>query len=75
MNTYYLSLVGPLIGLYLEVKAPSQAIVREWASKQLGPKVWCSVYTKSELENENIQIVGKLVRLEQDALDIAFDYL
>lgn len=84
MNTYYLSLVGPFYGLYLKVKAESSENVRNWAAKHLGSKIWCSVYPEKELTKEvyqglmaieNVQVVGKVVRLEKNGTDIAYDYI
>jgi hypothetical protein len=77
MITFYVSLVGPLCGLYLEVKlkscgtvAKDKLRVREWAAANLGNKVWCSVYLKDSLETsgENIQIIGKTVYLYVDEI-------
>ena len=82
LKTFYLSLVGPLYGYYLEVRAKDAETVRRWANQELGPKVWCCEYASEELQKHSItpNLIGKLVIIpaEQDyeiTRKIDFDYL
>ena len=80
MNNYYLSLVGPLYGLYVRVKAPNKWVVRKWANQQIGPKIWCDVYTTEELAEYTVVTVGHKVVIPEDTpieedVIIEFDYI
>lgn len=77
MNEYYVSLVQNLCGYYVPVVAENKSHVRQWASKTLG-RMWCSVYTKEELEKigyfDSSKVVGQLVSLTVEEGELYENY-
>ena len=62
---FYVSLVGPLIGLCLHVSAENKSQVRRWANKELG-RLWCDVYNSPVIGSHIMQVVGQTVILGRD---------
>lgn len=50
MENYYVSLVKGLQGNYVKFLACNEEVVRDYCLQYMG-KMWCSIYTESQINN------------------------
>ena len=59
METYFVSLIGPLLGCYLKIEdAPDKMTLRVALHHSRLKRLWCSIYTRANMPNE-MELVGK----------------
>jgi hypothetical protein len=73
MNTYYVSLTGPLLGIFLPVVAADENTVRLIMNHSKLKQLWCSVYPLNEAE-EQVNRYGGFILGEGAWSRLDFDY-